>query len=88
MATCNGTRLLVLLHNALQAYIDTRLKACQKAMREDEHEMFFEESSLQEHLHYVPSLCRHAYSVTFTFLQSRIDPLLQRYRVGFRRAFV
>lgn len=77
------TLVFVHLCNILQAYIDTRLKAVQKAMREDEHEVFFEESSLSEHLHYVPSLCRHAYPVTFTFLQSRFDPLLQRYRVGF-----
>ncbi len=64
------------------AYFETRLKAVQKAVREDTLEDIFSAGILEEHLQHLHTLCRHRYDRTFQLIQSIVEPLLAQYQDG------
>jgi hypothetical protein len=63
-------------------YIETRLKAVQKAVREESLEEIFSPGVLEEHLQHLHTLCRHRYERTLQLIQSIVEPLLAQYQDG------
>jgi hypothetical protein len=63
-------------------YFETRLKAVQKAVREDSLEDIFSPGILEEHLQHLHTLCRHRYDRTYQLIQSVVEPLLAQYQDG------